>query len=189
MVFPRKRPPHYPPLGDLAGFQHKSSCFLFLDNLFSFTSPFLTIFIPLHVDIFDFCFRHLLHLFFCFRYPSLPASWRQRGLSTQKYFPFLKISSFAWTSLTQYTLLFMSILYSNKQTHVFQHFWGNIGWNNANNKRLFQNDIVKYMLFEFAEISNKVSFLNFSLVIVVNVHRIKKNSRLDLFLDFIFASQ
>ena len=40
MVFPRKRQPHYPPLGDLAGFQHKSSCSLFLDTLFSFTSPF-----------------------------------------------------------------------------------------------------------------------------------------------------
>ena len=143
MVFPRKRPPHYPPLGDLAGFQLKSSCFHFLRPL--------TIFIPLHVDIFDFhSSQTLVSPFFCFRYPSLPASWRQRGLSTQKYFPFLKKSSFAWTSFLHNTPSFlMSILYSNKQTHVFQHFWGNIGWNNANKKRSFQNDIVKYMLFIF----------------------------------------
>ena len=32
MVFPRKRQPHYLPLGDSAGFQHKSSCSLFLDT-------------------------------------------------------------------------------------------------------------------------------------------------------------
>ena len=120
--------------------------------------------------------RHLLHLFFfALDTPPCQLHGDKEDFQHKSIFLFLNKYSFAWTSFLHNTPSFlMSILYSNKQTHVFQHFWGNIGWNNANKKRSFQNDIVKYMLFDFAEVSNKVSFLNFSLVLVVNMYRIKK---------------
>ena len=80
MVFLRKRQPPYPPHGDWPGFQHKS-IFLSFRNSLSFFLSWIPIF-------------PLFSFLPCFRYTSLPASWRQGGLSTPKYFHFFLQNSY-----------------------------------------------------------------------------------------------
>ena len=115
MVFPRKRPPHYLPLGDLAGFQHKSSFSLFLDTLFSFS--------PLFNNFHSFACWHLwfslqsdtsFTFFFALDIPPYQLHGDKEDFQHKSIFLFLKDLPLLEHPLHNAPSFLMSILYSHK---------------------------------------------------------------------------